>query len=75
MKLSEKETLLIMIKNYKKYDYICNTQNGELHCQICFYHNHIGDKCTYILTYRMNQIPEELYIKKFGYISLVEELL
>ena len=75
MKLTKKKTLLIMINNHKKYGSICHLKQDELYCKICFYHNHIGNKCNYILTYTKNQMPEELYIKEFGYISLVEELI
>jgi hypothetical protein len=75
VKLTEKEILLLMIDNYKKYNSYCYIRMEELHCKICFYHNHIGDKCNYILTYNKSQMPEELYIKKFGYESLVEELI
>ena len=70
--MTEKETLLHMIKNSRKgisISYVCH----GIECLKCYY---LEDKniCDYILTFD-NQIPEELYIKKFGYISLIEELL
>jgi len=75
MKLSEKETLLKMIYSYKKHNVFCSYYAANLHCNICFYSNKKGEECIYILKYNKNQMPEELYIEKFGYISLVEELL
>ena len=75
MKLTEKETLLKMIDSYKKHNVFYSYYAANLHCTICFYNNKRKDECNYVLTYSRNQMPEELYIKKFGYISLVEELL
>ena len=75
MKLSEKQTLLKMIKCYKKYkDSFCEYKVDHLYCNICFYNNQRADECKYLLQYNMKN-PEEVYIERFGYESLVEEML
>jgi len=70
--MTEKEVLLHMIKNTKK-NISPNCLN--IKCINCYY---LTDKCKhrcdYALTYN-TKIPEELYIEKYGYISLIEELL
>jgi len=70
--MTEKETLLHMIKNTKKNIPIGHMCHG-IECLKCYYLND-RNICNYILIFD-NAIPEKLYIEKFGYISLIEELL
>jgi len=71
MRLTEKETLLKMICCYKKYNCLCSY--NYLKCSICFYGK--KEKLGYCFVRNKNKMPEELYIEKFGYVSLIEELL
>jgi hypothetical protein len=75
MKLSERETLLRMIKSHKKHKVFCSYNVAQLYCDICFYNNKREDECKYIIKYDIKKVPEEVYIEKFGYENLVEELL
>jgi len=71
MRLTEKETLLKIIYCGKKYNCLCSY--NYLKCSNCFYSK--DNRCNYHIIYTTKQIPEEIYIKKFGYESLIEELL
>jgi len=70
--MTEKETLLCMIKNSRKGIPISHVCRG-IDCFICFYFEN-RNICDCIIAFN-NEIPEELYIEKFGYVSLIEELL
>jgi hypothetical protein len=70
MILTEKETLLKMIYCLKKHNCLCSY--SYLKCSICFYGR--KNRCDYS-SRNKNENPEQYYIEKFGYESLIEELL
>jgi len=85
--MTEKETLLHMIKNIKrKMLLLCE----DINCLHCCYYRKIENKeimrerlkegqckcpCKKTLTFKDGLNPEQYYIKKYGYESLIEELL
>jgi len=79
--MTEKETLLCMIKNVKNnipIFYLSACHN--IICSNCYYNrksiNSMENCKTYIKFYgSKNKNIEQYYIKKFGYVSLIEELL